>query len=123
MVANTIPLAVITNLFRIIVTVGLTYYIGPVVLESVFHKLTGTFNFLLSFLLLIVLAELLRKKSAPAPLQPDNLNGLLIAYKTNVPTGSGWNVTVLSTLVIATTIWLSGLLESPSSPPDARKSG
>ena len=117
-VASTIPLAVITNLFRIIVTVGLTYYIGPVVLESLFHKLHGTFNFLLSFLLLIVLAELLRKKSAPAPLQPDNLNGPPpIAYRTNVPTRSGWNATVLSTLVIAIAIWLSGLLESPSSPP------
>jgi len=117
-VASTIPLAVITNLFRIVVTVWLTYYIGPVVLESLFHKLTGTFNFLLSFLLLIVLAELLRKKSAPAPLQRDNFDDPQpIAHRINMPTRSGWSSTVLSTLVIAIAIWLSGLLESPSSPP------
>ena len=31
--ASTVPLAVIANLIRIIVTVGLIYYIGPVVLS------------------------------------------------------------------------------------------
>ena len=113
--ASTVPLAVIANLIRIIVTVGLIYYIGPVVLQSVIHKLHGTFNFLLSFVFLIVLAEFLRKKSAPASLQPNSVNrSSAVVYEANLPRMIGWNATALSTLVIAMAIWLSGVVESPS---------
>jgi EpsI family protein len=85
------------------------------VLQSVIHKLHGTFNFLLSFVFLIVLAEFLRKKSAPASLQPNSVNrSSAVVYEANLPRMIGWNATALSTLVIAMAIWLSGVVESPS---------
>jgi EpsI family protein len=62
--ASTIPLAILVNLFRIIVTVLMAYQWGPVVLESLFHKLHGTFNFLLSVVSLIVIGAALRKRFA-----------------------------------------------------------
>jgi exosortase len=51
------PLAIATNLFRIILTVILVYQLGPVVLQSLFHKFYGTFNFLITFGLLVGMAK------------------------------------------------------------------
>ena len=114
LVASTIPLAVIANLFRIVVTVGLTYYIGPVVLESLFHKLTGTFNFLLSFVFLVALAEFLRKKFAATAAVQRDLVSSPAAYGTDSPRRLSWHHTVLSSLILTIGIWLSAALDNPS---------
>ncbi|MGE5301902.1 MAG: exosortase C-terminal domain/associated protein EpsI [Alphaproteobacteria bacterium] len=118
LVASTVPLAVVGNIFRIIVTVALTYYVGPVVLRSTFHKFNGTFNFLLSFALFITIVEVLRKKLAASPDQPDNIAGpLATAYKSRVLKREGWNAAVISTLVMTAAIWTSATLEKPSNSP------
>jgi EpsI family protein len=116
--ASTVPLAVVANIFRIIVTVALTYYVGPVVLQSTFHKFNGTFNFLLSFALFIAVAEVLRNKAAASPTQTDGLRlSSVEAYGGNPPKRLGWNVAVISTLIMTVAIWTSATLENPSNSP------
>src|SRR6266576_954573 len=112
--ASTVPLAVIANLIRIVVTVGLTYYIGPVVLQSLFHKFHGTFNFLLSFVFLIALAEFLRKKFAATAAVQRDLVSSPAAYGTDSPRRLSWHHTVLSSLILTMGIWLSAALDNPS---------
>ena len=111
--ASTVPLAVIANLIRIIVTVGLVYYIGPVVLQSLIHKLHGTFNFLLSFVFLIALAEFLRKKFAATAAVQRDLVSSPAAYGTVSPRRLSWHPTVLSSLILTIGIWLSAALDNP----------
>jgi EpsI family protein len=60
---STFPIAIFANLVRIIVVSVLAYFIGPVTLEMLFHRFSGTTTFLLALLLLVLLGELLRKKS------------------------------------------------------------
>jgi EpsI family protein len=79
---STVPIAIFVNLVRIILTSVLAYYVGPVTLEMVFHRFSGTTTFLLALALLVGLAEYVRKKwpasaqtgsrASAAPLQPDN---------------------------------------------------
>jgi EpsI family protein len=59
---STFPIAIFANLVRIIVVSGLAYFIGPVTLEMLFHRFSGTTTFMLALLLLVLLGELLRKK-------------------------------------------------------------
>jgi EpsI family protein len=64
---STFPIAVFANLVRIIIVSALAYVIGPVTLEMLFHRFSGTVTFLLALMLLVLLGELLRKKW-PQPL-------------------------------------------------------
>ncbi len=105
--ACTIPLAVAANLFRIIVTVVLTYYYGTAALESFFHKSNGTFNFVLSVLLLLVLGEAFRKRftrfgrkrefTSPTPVPPSVI-------------GRGRLATIAGSVILGAAIYLSGSL-------------
>jgi exosortase D (VPLPA-CTERM-specific) len=54
---------VLANLFRIVLISAIVYYFGPAILQSFFHQFTGTFTFLLSIVVLVVLGEYLRRKS------------------------------------------------------------
>jgi EpsI family protein len=65
----TVPFAIIVNLFRIVLTVLLTFWFGPAVLKSDFHMWTGTFNFVLAVFLFLYLGELLRKRVGRAPVR------------------------------------------------------
>jgi EpsI family protein len=62
LVLSTLPIAVFANLVRIIVVAVMAYFIGPVTLEMLFHRFSGTTTFLLALILLVLLGELLRKK-------------------------------------------------------------
>jgi len=83
---STIPIAVFVNLIRIILVSVLAYYIGPVTLEMLFHRFSGTTTFLLALALLVGLAEYVRKKWPPltqtsarassAPIQLDSAANL-----------------------------------------------
>jgi len=53
------PLA--ANLIRIILVAASVYYYGPIMLEAFFHQFTGTFTFLLSVVMLLVVGEWLRR--------------------------------------------------------------
>lgn len=55
---------VLANLFRIVLISASVYYTGPAILHSFFHQFTGTFTFLLSFVMLIALGEFLRRRSS-----------------------------------------------------------
>jgi len=55
LVVASIPLAIGSNIIRIVSTGLGVYYIGPVVLQSTLHQFNGTTNFLLTFLLLTLL--------------------------------------------------------------------
>jgi len=50
-----IPIAVLSNVVRIVSIAVLTYFFGEWVLGSTFHRLSGTFNFLLGFMSLVIL--------------------------------------------------------------------
>jgi len=55
LILASIPLGITSNIIRIVSTAWGVYFIGPVVLKSTFHKFNGTTNFLLTFLLLILI--------------------------------------------------------------------
>jgi len=61
LVLATIPLAITSNIIRIVSTAWGVYYIGPVVLKSALHQFNGTTNFLLTFLLLMLLDTVLSR--------------------------------------------------------------
>ena len=61
LVVFSIPIAIFSNMFRLIVTVGLAYSFGEKALGSVIHQFHGTFNFLITIVLLILLGSLIRK--------------------------------------------------------------
>jgi EpsI family protein len=106
--ASTIPLAVAANLVRIIVTVMLTYYYGTAVLESFFHKFSGTFNFVVSVALLVTLGEALRKRFPRVQRKRE------FSYQTSVVRsirGSGRRATIASSVILGIAIYLSGSLK------------
>jgi exosortase len=56
-----IPIAILSNMFRLIITVGLAYFYGGKILGNVIHQFHGTVNFLLTIFLLILISGLIRK--------------------------------------------------------------
>ena len=58
-----IPIAVLTNVVRIVLIVVLTYFFGEWALSSTFHRMSGTFNFLLGFMTLVILGNGLNRIS------------------------------------------------------------
>ena len=76
-VASAVPIAVVSNLFRIVVTVLLTYGFGPVVLDSFIHKFHGTFNFVVALLLLGLVGEALQRRARAA--MGNGISGAVIA--------------------------------------------
>ncbi|MBI4687021.1 MAG: exosortase [Nitrospirae bacterium] len=56
-----VPIAVISNMFRLIMTVGLAYFYGQKALSSVVHEFHGTVNFLVTVFLLFVAGKFIRK--------------------------------------------------------------
>jgi exosortase len=57
------PLGLLSNIVRLILTSLAAYYIGPVALENVIHKFSGTSVFLLTVALLVVLDSALLRLS------------------------------------------------------------
>ncbi len=105
LVASTVPVAVLVNLFRIVVTSALAYRLGPIVLESYFHKLYGTFNFLLSVTLLVIMGEILRK-ACPTTRQRRHIDPQMpIRPGVN---RSGWIAVATSAIILGTAIWVAG---------------
>ena len=103
--ASVIPLAVVANLFRIIVTVALTYHIGPVVLRSFFHEFTGTVNFLLSVFLLLMMGEGLLRRFGASQYR----SGIDQSLSTRVRvTKSGWVATGTAAAILGIGIWIGG---------------
>jgi exosortase len=58
-VAAALPLAVLSNIIRLVTVIAGVYYIGPVTLKSFYHAFSGTVNFLFTLLLLMALDALL----------------------------------------------------------------
>jgi exosortase len=56
-----IPVAVVSNMFRLIMTVGLVYFYGQRALSSAIHEFHGTANFLIDVALLVLAGRLLKK--------------------------------------------------------------
>jgi len=59
LVAATVPLAVTANIIRITSTAAAVYYIGPWTLRTTYHMFNGTVNFLVTFMLLLLLDRVL----------------------------------------------------------------
>jgi exosortase len=59
LVASTLPIAVLVNAFRVLLTAALTYRYGPAMAEGVIHQTEGFFTFGLAFGLLLIEARLL----------------------------------------------------------------
>jgi exosortase len=66
LIAATLPFAIGSNIIRIIATAAGVHYIGPIVLQSLFHQATGTVNFLITFLLLLALDQWLVDRRRPS---------------------------------------------------------
>ncbi len=52
-----VPIAVVANVMRIVIIALVCFYSGRWILESVLHRVAAVFNFLLGFLLLFLIAE------------------------------------------------------------------
>jgi exosortase len=61
LIALAIPAAIVSNVFRLVVTVGLAYYFGEKALSSFIHEFYGTVNFLITVVLLILIGRVLKK--------------------------------------------------------------
>ena len=61
LMAGMVIFPVVANLIRIILVAASVYYYGPIMLEAFFHQFTGTFTFLLSVVMLLVVGEWLRR--------------------------------------------------------------
>jgi EpsI family protein len=61
LMASMVIFPVVANLIRIILVAASVYYYGPIMLEAFFHQFTGTFTFLLSVVMLLVVGEWLRR--------------------------------------------------------------
>ncbi|MCI0548823.1 MAG: exosortase/archaeosortase family protein [Candidatus Rokubacteria bacterium] len=55
LVAATLPFAIASNIIRITTTAAAAYYLGPWTLQSFYHYFSGTVNFMLTFLLVLLL--------------------------------------------------------------------
>ena len=59
LVLGTVPLAIGANIVRITLTAAAAYYIGPWTLGGFYHKFSGAVTFVLTFLLLTLVDQLL----------------------------------------------------------------
>jgi exosortase len=59
LIASTLPIAVLVNAFRVVLTAALTYRFGEGMAEGVIHQTEGFFTFGLAFALLLLEARLL----------------------------------------------------------------
>ncbi|MDF1545539.1 MAG: exosortase/archaeosortase family protein [bacterium] len=57
---SAIPIAIVTNVFRIFTTAIGAYVISPEIAESFLHELSGTMVFLIALILLIILSTVLK---------------------------------------------------------------
>jgi EpsI family protein len=105
LVLSAVPLAAAANLFRIVVTVVLAYHYGMAALDSYFHKIHGTFNFVLAVCFLAGLGELLRRISPRAQAKSARRCDVNLAA---LETGKLWGPTVASSLILCAAIVLSG---------------
>jgi EpsI family protein len=62
LIAGAVPVAVVANLVRIIVTAALAYRFGPVVFQTTLHAFSGAFTFLLGLAVLIAFGETLQRR-------------------------------------------------------------
>jgi EpsI family protein len=92
-VASTFPFAALINLFRIILTAALAYYVSPAVLGVLVHQMTGTITFFIALILFIALIEILQRRFArriAAPsMQPSS--AAEIANSTVPASGKSWS--------------------------------
>lgn len=75
-IAGALLFPVLANLFRIVLISAIVYSTGTAILQSLFHQFTGTFTFLLSFMMLIILGEYLRRKSPQVAPGPSSRQGI-----------------------------------------------
>jgi len=103
-VLSTLPFAVLINLFRIVLTAALSYYISLAVLGVLIHELTGTITFFIALTLFILLCEFFQRRFlSSANVRPvsvkDGLNDLqsLPALSVEKPSWlpSVWAIAVL----------------------------
>ena len=102
----------IANLFRIFLVGASVYYYGPIMLGAFFHHFTGTFTFLLSVGMLVLLGEHCRR-SYPEEAVPARLK----TYPHTLNRQKGWRSYpfVIAVVVLASAMALSnGILFSPA---------
>lgn len=56
-----IPIAILSNMARLVMTVGLAYFYGESILGNVIHQFHGTINFLITVILLVITGNIIRK--------------------------------------------------------------
>ena len=56
-----VPIAIFSNMLRLITTVGLAYFYGPRILGDIIHQFHGTMNFLITVFLLVIIGKILHK--------------------------------------------------------------
>lgn len=64
-----IPVSVLANVVRIVTIVFLVHYSGEWVLQTTFHKLSGTFNFLLGFMTIALVGFMLKRILLPGEVE------------------------------------------------------
>ncbi len=65
--ASAVPIALVANIFRIIITALGAYLISPKMAEDFLHELSGLVVFIISFICLFILGEILKRIGAKKP--------------------------------------------------------
>jgi exosortase len=65
--ASAVPIALIANIFRILITALGAYLISPKMAEDFLHELSGLVVFVVSFICLFILGEILKRMGAKKP--------------------------------------------------------
>jgi exosortase len=71
MALSTVPIAIVSNGFRLVATGVLSFFFGPGVDSGVVHLVLGVFFFVLAFLTILLIHELLRR-GFQQPLPPEH---------------------------------------------------
>lgn len=110
LVVCTFPFAVAANLFRIILTVILAYYFGPVVFQSYFHGFSGTFTFVLALMMTIGVGEILKRKFPVPSISVSMLDKPIIECNSGggkIEKMVGWGAFAFGAVILSTALYSS----------------
>jgi exosortase len=104
--ASVVPIAILANLFRIILIATLAYYLGPVALNSPIHYWSGVFNFVVGLTFLVLVGELVRKRFSKYASRTSHRQ----IREPTVGVWVGWRTFIVGVSIFGLALWFSGNL-------------
>jgi EpsI family protein len=120
LIGGAVPIAVLANLVRIIVTAALAYRFGAVVFQTTLHAFSGVFTFLVGLALLIALGETLQRRH-PSLSEPQLITGQPgEPVSTRARTVNVWPGLLFAAGLFCLAFYVGGSLEVRGAVPEAQ---